>query len=167
MADSGRDSECPYRKGPEDIQTGEWTSKLIPTLITSIPSHTWVSMFKVSVSDTTEDLYLSLTVGSLLYTFPSLTGSCATIDYMHRSIPEIIKVESELVIFLEKAFPGISWQSCSRVGFTAEARVWLQDGGEMSDQISLEIITRPPGQCPLFTEHWPIRSLFTQSWRLF
>ena len=107
MADSGRDSECPYRKGPEDIQTGEWTSKLIPTLITSIPPHTRVSMFKVSVSDTTEDSYLSLTVGSLLYTFPSLTGSCATIDYMHRSIPEIIKVESELVIFLDKSLiPG-------------------------------------------------------------
>ena len=62
--------------------------------------------------------YLSLTFGLLLYTFPSLTGSCATIDYMHRSIPEIIKVESELVIFLEKP---VSWHNQgSRFGFTAQ-----------------------------------------------
>ena len=125
MTVSGRDSECPCRKGPEDI-----------------PSR--VNVQGLKVGDTTEDSYLSLTFGLLLYTFPSLTGSCATIDYMHRSIPEIIKVESELVIFLDKSLiPG----KIMAAGLVSMNRGpcfitgWRRDEDEK------------PGQGHLFTQH--------------
>ena len=102
--DSDRDSECPCRKDPEDTQTncrGDFIYsnsdiKHSSSVIVQGDSQ-WGHRGLVFVTDHPRFTVVRLSI--------FVTGSCATIDYMHWSIPEIIKVESDLVVFLEVPYP--------------------------------------------------------------
>ena len=71
----------------------------IPTLITCIPSQCQCSRSQLSDQHK----------GLIFVTGPCLVHCCTPIiDYMHRNIPEIIKVESDPVVLLKGVIPSIS-----------------------------------------------------------